>query len=243
MDSLQKKFVSLLLNSKKIVAITGAGISTSAGIPDFRGPNGLYSRKDIPAEQLFDIDYFRTDPSLFYSHINDLWEPFVSAKPTIAHCALASLEVKGILDVVITQNIDGLHHKAGSKNVISAHGNFEEFICMSCGKTTTDIESIRKVVVAKQIPRCSCNGVLKPQVVFFGEAVLGMDRAVASVSHADLLLVVGSSLVVHPVASLPRYKKQDTPLVIINKGDTPYDAYADIKIESDIDSVFLEIDK
>jgi NAD-dependent deacetylase len=231
----------LLSKSKKIVALTGAGISTSAGIPDFRGPHGLYSRKDVPAELLFDIGHFRKDPSLFYSFIGELWESFLTAKPSIAHKTLAALEKKGALSAVVTQNIDGLHHRAGSRNVIPVHGDFESFICVTCGSKTEDVMNIFAQVKEKKIPYCACGGVMKPNVVFFGEPVFGMNAAIEFVQSADLMLVIGSSLAVFPAASLIHYKPHNCPLVIINKGETPNDREAAIKIEDDIDSIFSKL--
>jgi NAD-dependent deacetylase len=231
----------LLSKSKRIVALTGAGISTSSGIPDFRGPNGLYSRKEIPAELLFDIDYFRKDPSLFYSHIGELWDLFMKAEPSIAHKSLSRLEQQGILSAVITQNIDGLHHKAGSRNVIPVHGDFESFFCIRCGFRTDDIQDIFSLVARKEIPRCSCGGVMKPNVIFFGEPVFGMDAAVEFVKRADLMMVIGSSLVVFPAASLTQYRSDTCSLVILNKGETPDDRKAVLKIDEDIDSVFSQL--
>jgi NAD-dependent deacetylase len=230
----------LYRSSRRIAVITGAGISTNCGIPDFRGPNGLYSRKDIPAELLFDIDYFRKDPTLFYTHIGVLWESFVTAEPSPAHKILAGDEQEGKVSV-ITQNIDGLHQKAGSKKIVSAHGDFTSFYCMSCGEETTDIKHIYTDTLGKKVPRCACGGVMKPRVVFFGEGIIGMDVALRWVQEADFVLVIGSSLQVYPVASLPLSRKKGVPLAIINKGRTGYDEHADIKLDDDIDKVMIEI--
>jgi NAD-dependent deacetylase len=239
-DSL-KKLSDLLSISNSIVVITGAGISTNAGIPDFRGPNGLYHRKDIPAEKLFDIDYFLKDPELFYRYIGTLWDSFVSAVPTITHEFLALLEHNGKIHTIITQNIDGLHRKAGSKNVIPAHGDFTMFVCLACRKTFTDIALIREQIGQGNVPLCRCGGVLKPCVVFFGESIIGMDESIDAVHAADCIVAIGTSLVVHPIASLPRMRKSGVPLIIINKGETGYDHEADLKIEDDIDQVFIKI--
>jgi NAD-dependent deacetylase len=225
-------------NANRIAVITGAGISTNSGIPDFRGPNGLYSRKDIPAELLFDISYFYSDPSLFYTHIGALWESFLEAEPTLTHKVLARLEEMGKVSAIITQNIDGLHQKAGSKKIISAHGDFTQFQCTSCSAMYSDLTDIIPAVLQKKIPHCTCGGVLKPRVVFFGESIIGMEKAEKEIEHADLLLVIGSSLLVYPVASFPVFRCDSTPLVIINKGDTPYDSQANLKIDDDIDSAF-----
>lgn len=235
-DDLKK----LYQTSRKTAVITGAGISTNCGIPDFRGPKGLYSRKDIPAELLFDIDYFHKDPSLFYTHIGVLWESFVKADPSPAHKILADPATKDRIKI-ITQNIDGLHQKAGSEKIVSAHGDFTSFYCTSCRKESSDISGIYAVTLSRQVPKCSCGGVMKPRVVFFGEGIIGMDTALRWIEEADFVLVIGSSLQVYPVASLPLSRKSSVPLAIINKGQTGYDAHADIKIDDDIDKVMTEI--
>jgi NAD-dependent deacetylase len=232
-----------IADAKQIAVITGAGISTNSGIPDFRGPNGLYSRKDIPAELLFDVSYFHKDPSLFYTHIGSLWEAFLKAEPTRTHFLLAKLENMGKISVIITQNIDGLHQKAGSKKIISAHGDFTQFYCTSCSTVYSDLSEIITTVLQNNIPYCACGGVLKPRVVFFGEPIIGMEKAEKEIEQADLLLVIGSSLVVYPVASFPVFRKNNTPFIIVNKGDTPYDNQANLKIDDDIDSVFSVMNK
>jgi len=238
MNSHIENAVSILLKSHNMVIITGAGISTNAGIPDFRGPGGLYSRKDIPAENLFDIDYFYRDPSLFYTNIGELIDSFVTAVPTQSHITIADLEHSGKLLLTVTQNIDGLHQRAGSRKIICAHGDFSEFYCIHCGTATIDTAPIFDTIRTKRIPYCSCGGVMKPRVVFFGEGVIGMNESMEAISHADCVLVAGSSLVVHPVASLPKYRNSGTPLIIVNRGETPYDSSADFKIETDTDDFF-----
>jgi NAD-dependent deacetylase len=229
-------FNSIISSSLRITALTGAGISTSAGIPDFRGPNGLYSRKDIPAELIFDIDHFRHNPSLFYTHIGALWKSFVEAAPTVGHSFLAKLEKKGKLLGVITQNIDGLHEKAGSKTVIPIHGDFRSFYCITCGERTHELEKIFEETLQCRVPLCaSCGGTMKPSVVFFGEQVLGMEKSVKLISSADTVLVIGSSLVVNPAAILPQYRKKSSKLLIINMGRTYLDDEADCVVDEGID--------
>jgi NAD-dependent deacetylase len=169
-----------------------------------------------------------------------LWESFVTAEPSLAHKILAVGEHEGKISV-ITQNIDGLHQKAGSKKIVSAHGDFTSFYCTSCGFETTDITGIYRETLDKKVPRCSCGGVMKPRVVFFGEGIIGMDAALRLVQDADFVLVIGSSLQVYPVASLPLSRKKGVSLAIINKGRTGYDEHADIKLDDDIDKVMIEI--
>jgi len=233
-----KTALDYIRNAGRITVITGAGISTNAGIPDFRGPNGLYARMDIPADKLFDIDWFYRDPSLFYTHIGELIDSFLKAVPTPSHFAIAELEKCGKLSLTVTQNIDGLHQRAGSENIICAHGDFSEFYCIKCGFSTTDTSSVFKTIREKHIPYCECGGVMKPRVVFFGEGIIGMNESVEAVAHSDCILIAGSSLVVHPVASLPRYKNPGTPLVIVNRGETPYDGIAAAKVDIDTDEFF-----
>ena len=236
----EEKFDEIIASSGRIAALTGAGISTSAGIPDFRGPNGLYSRKDIPAELLFDIDHFRKDPTLFYTHIGPFWKSFMDAEPTTGHRFLAKLEAEGKLSGIVTQNIDGLHEKAGSKHVIPIHGDFRSFACVKCGRTADDIGGVFETAMKAEVPRCgACGGAMKPAVVFFGEQVIGVDEAVDLMRSADAVLVIGSSLVVYPAAALPRYRDEHAKLVIMNKGATYLDREADCAIDGDIDS-FLE---
>ena len=233
-------FDKIISGSKRIAALTGAGISTSAGIPDFRGPKGLYSRRDIPAELIFDIDHFRRDPSLFYTHIGPLWKSFVEASPTEGHRFLARLESDGKLAGIITQNIDGLHEKAGSKKVIPIHGDFRSFICVKCGSSTEELDAVFETTMEGDVPRCKkCGGALKPAVVFFGEQVNGVEEAVELMRSADAVLVIGSSLVVYPAAALPRYRSSQAKLVIMNRGATYLDNKADCVIDEDIDT-FLE---
>lgn len=228
---------TLIRDSKHIVALTGAGISTSAGIPDFRGPDGLYSRKEIPVNDLFDIDYFRHDPNLFYSNIGDFWDLCLKADPTPAHAFLKKLEDTGKLKLLVTQNIDGLHRKAGSVNLIEIHGNFNNFYCVKCRSGRVYDYELESRILSGRIPICSeCGGTLKPSVVFFGEGVIGFDDAVIEAQKCDLFLSIGSSMVVNPAAAIADYISAKTALVIINKGDTPYDNRADLKIEEDIDN-------
>jgi NAD-dependent deacetylase len=232
----------IISSSQRIAILSGAGISTSAGIPDFRGPNGLYSRKDIPAELLFDIGYFRKDPSLFYHHIYPLWKSFRSADPTKAHYYLADLEKKGKIAGIITQNIDALHEKAGSVSVIPIHGDFDTFICISCGERSTAIDMIFNKVENGEIPKClRCGNTIKPSVVFFGEAVNGFDKAEAVIRSADCIIIIGSSLNVYPAATLPKVRSAGSKLIIINKGETYLDGNADCVIDDDIDTAVESI--
>ncbi len=229
--------MELIGKSQYIVALTGAGISTRSGIPDFRGPKGIYSRGDIPGEQLFDIKIFRENPSLFYTHIGELFEGSLNAQPSLGHRFLKKLEDLGKLKCVITQNIDGLHHKAGNTNIISVHGDFENFVDLE----TNELEPVNDKIIAairkKQVPKNKAGHVLKPNIVFFGEPVSGLEKALTEVQKADLLICMGTSLQVYPVAQLPGYLTDETKLVIMNQGSTPYDKDADLVLDMDIEEI------
>lgn len=238
------KLIKSISNSNHITVITGAGISTSAGIPDFRGPNGLYSMKNIDTDKIFDINYFHKNPSYFYSIISEFWLNCLTTRPTKAHDFFVKLDNIGKLNVLITQNIDGLHAKAGSKNIIRAHGSFDKMHCIKCGLSLKTDNLIIDKISKKIIPYCNkCGGVLKPDVVFFGEPIHGIDIAIEKLKNTDLLLAVGTSLMVYPIASLPNYIANNCKFIIINKGATAYDSICSFKIEGDIDQTFKYLDK
>ncbi|MDW7732101.1 MAG: NAD-dependent protein deacylase [Methanolobus sp.] len=226
------RFIKLLTGSKHCVFLSGAGISTLSGIPDFRGSNGIYNKFD--ADKIFDIDYFHADPGYFYSHSKDFIYNVDEKEPNIIHYVLARLERMGVVKSVITQNIDILHQKAGSKNVIEIHGSPKENTCLSCGKVFS-YGYIAKIVWEDQVPKCDkCSGLIKPNIIFFGEMLdqKTIMKAVDESSRADLFVVVGSSLVVHPAASLPFNSiRNKGKLVIVNNMPTPLDEYATLKYE------------
>ncbi|MEJ5285081.1 MAG: NAD-dependent protein deacylase [Brevinematia bacterium] len=233
--------MDLIVKSNYIVALTGAGISTNSGIPDFRGPKGLY-RENTEFEKLFSIEYFREHPDFFYSNFYEMFDKIVNAKPNKGHFFLKKLEDMGKLKVVITQNIDGLHKKAGNTNVIELHGNLEKFICISCyHQIECNTELYKKAIekmLNKDVPHCEkCNGILKPDVVFFGEYVHDLEKALTEVQKADLLITIGTSLTVYPASTLPSYIDEKAKLVIINKEPTPYDEKSKAVINEDIDFV------
>jgi NAD-dependent deacetylase len=235
-------FMDLIMKSHYIVALTGAGISTNAGIPDFRGPNGLYNRKDIPSDKIFDFEYFKEDPSLFYTHIHELISLFDKAKPTKGHLLLKKLEDLGKLKTVVTQNIDGLHQKAGNTNVIELHGNFEKFYCINCNNEVLSDNPVYKDILSsvksRKVPKCEkCGNAMKPNVVFFGEYVRDLEKALTEVQKGDMLICIGTSLTVYPAAMLPGYLHDQSKLVIINQQDTPYDEKAKVVLHEDIDGV------
>jgi len=240
-----KELLSLLKQSSYTVAFTGAGVSTLAGISDFRGRNGLYNRKDIDAEKIFDISYFRQDPSYFYIKSRDFIYNLSEKTPALVHTELARLENLGIIKAVITQNIDLLHQKAGSKRVIELHGSPSIHHCLSCGKSY-GFEIIAKLVREEEIPRCEkCGGIIKPDITFFGEMLpmKAFEEALEESSKAGLMLVLGSSLTVYPAASIPvNTLSHGGDLVIVNDMETPLDGKAHLRYR-DLEEVFAFINK
>jgi NAD-dependent deacetylase len=234
--------MELIVKSNYIVALTGAGISTNSGIPDFRGPRGLYARKDIPFERLFSIDYFKENPSFFYENFAEVLNLIINALPNKGHYFLKKLEDLGKLKCVVTQNIDGLHRKAKNSNVIELHGNLEKFVCINCLKDfpspSEEYNNFLTLAMNKKVPECpECKGTLKPDVVFFGEYVHDLEKALTEVQKADLLITLGTSLTVYPASTLPSYIGEKAKLIIINNQETPYDEVATVVINEDIDTV------
>lgn len=228
-----KELIEKLKNSHHVVALTGAGVSTASGIPDFRSPGGVYSKYP---EYVFDIDYFCTDPSGFYRFWKEALLPMNQAKPNSVHLLLAELERLGFLKAIITQNIDRLHQKAGSKNVIELHGNIHEHYCVKCGKEYS-IDEVKELLYANPVPYCSCSGLIRPNIVFFGENLpsSALNEAMKHARNCDLMVVLGSSLVVYPAAQLPIIAKEhNATLFIVNRGKTGLDGLADLKIEVDL---------
>ncbi len=201
--------------ASRVVALTGAGVSTAAGIPDFRGPNGLYVTRRYDPDRVFDISAFRLDPLPFFEFTRDFLGVVEALEPTSTHRFLAALEDVGKLNALITQNIDPLHQRAGSRRVTAVHGGYWTSRCLGCGQAYT-LDQMRVKVERERVPRCACGGVVKPDVVFFGEMVRGLDEALASIAASDLLLVLGSSLTVSPAAWLP--ESAGGAVVVVNRG-------------------------
>ena len=230
------QLLQLLRSSKRLVAFTGAGVSTLSGLRDFRGPQGLY--KDVDADKIFDLETFHQDPDFFYQHT---WEMLYQeqAQPSLVHNLLSEWERQGRLLSVITQNIDRLHTRAGSQKVREVHGSPETHHCLVCGReysfSVVKAELMRQRTVSNKLsaPRCSCGGVLKPDITFFGESLpeAAWEAAWNDVLQADLFLLLGSSLVVQPAGQLPRMIKPSTPLIIINQGQTPLDSRATFRAD------------
>ena len=234
-----KKLVSM---SDQIVAFTGAGFSAESGISTFRGAGGLWSKYD--PNIYANIDIFMQDSTYYWSFFRDERYPVIKkAKPNAGHYALVKLEKLGKLYRVITQNIDGLHQVAGSSDVIELHGNTRKINCLSCGKTYT-MDETYKLLQKELPPKCSCGGNLKPGTILFGEPLprVALDMAMVTSKNCDLFLVLGSSLVVHPAASMPRIaKKNGAVLVIVNIDPTPLDEMADIVINDSVSKVLSKL--
>lgn len=222
----------LIQESRYCVAFTGAGVSTFSGIRDFRGKNGLY--KDQNAEKIFDIEVFREDPSFYYHATKDFIYNLDDKEPSVVHRVLAAMEGRHWLKAVITQNIDLLHQKAGSKEVIEIHGSPALHRCPSCN-AAKDFASVAALVKAGALPRCErCGSVLKPEITFFGETLPSdaLRKARNEAVNADLMLVLGSSLLVYPAASLPHYTLDSGgEIVVVNDMPTHLDRRARLKFD------------
>jgi NAD-dependent deacetylase len=233
------KLFNLIQKAKHLVALTGAGVSTLSGIRDFRGKNGLYNEMD--AEKIFDIDYFEKDPSLYYTQAGSFIYNIDEKEASIVHIVLGELEKRGFLKALITQNIDLLHQKGGSKNVIEIHGSPKVHYCLHCAGVRVGFEEAAAVVRKGEMPKCpKCGRVLKPAITFFGES-LPMDalrEAVSESQKADLMLVLGTSLTVYPAASMPDYTlRSGGKIVIVNNMPTPQDGRAELCFD-DLGTVF-----
>lgn len=221
--------------SRNIVFFGGAGVSTESGIPDFRSVDGLYHQKyDFPPEEILSHTFFTERPKEFWRFYRDKLLP-LDAKPNAAHRKLAELERAGRLSAVITQNIDGLHQKAGSRRVLELHGSVWRNSCMKCGKRWT-AEQVR--ACPDEVPRCECGGRIKPDVVLYEEGLDGnvLSAAVAALRRADLCIVAGTSLTVYPAAGLLNCFR-GRHLVLINRDETPMDGEADLVLHQKVGEV------
>lgn len=228
-SKLIEEAANILVNAKHAIAFTGAGISTESGIPDFRGPQGLW--KQVSPE-VATIDYFLEHPKEFWLFYRMRMSALFTAKPNKAHYAVAELERMGVIKAVVTQNVDGLHQAAGSGNVIELHGTMKRAVCVACGRVYPMEEVVRKIDGGQIPPLCdACGGVLKPDVVLFGEPVKDFDRARELAFMSDAVLVIGSSLTVYPAAYIPIFvKEMGGKVIIINMEPTELDYLADVSI-------------
>lgn len=237
MDKIEK-LQTLIDKAKNIVFFGGAGVSTESGIKDFRSKDGLYSQKfDYPPEVYLSRSFFNQHPDLFYQFYREKLN-CLEAKPNICHNYLVKLENEGKLSAIITQNIDGLHEKAGSKKVLQIHGTIYKNHCLNCHK----FYEAEVVFNSKGIPRCSCGGIIKPDVVLYEE---NLDenmiiKAIDAIKNCDLLIVAGTSLVVYPAASFINYYRGNN-LVIINKDITSFDKKANLVINDSLGNVFSKL--
>jgi NAD-dependent deacetylase len=232
-----ERLAELLGQSLRAVALTGAGVSVPSGIPDFRTPEtGLWEKVD-PME-VAHISVFERDPERFWSYYRPRFQALGDKQPNRAHEALAELERRGLIEGVITQNIDRLHRAAGSENVIEVHGSIETSSCLDC-EASFELDEVDDLFDARGVAICShCGAAVKPDVVLFGELLPeeAMARATELAEGAELMLCVGSSLAVHPVAGLPQLTLANAgALAIVTKGETPYDRDAELKLGGEVD--------
>lgn len=232
-----ERLAELLGRSRRAVALTGAGVSVPSGIPDFRTPEtGMWAKVD--PMKVAHISVFERDPERFWSYYRPRFQSLGDKAPNRAHEVLAQLERRGLIEGVITQNIDRLHRAAGSENVVEVHGSIETSSCLACG-ATFHLDAVEDLFDERGVAVCaSCGDAVKPDVVLFGEMLPAeaIERASELAEEADLMLCVGSSLVVHPVAGLPQLTlAEGGRLAIVTKGETPYDGDAELKLEGEVD--------
>jgi NAD-dependent deacetylase len=232
------RLAELLRSAGRVVALTGAGISVPSGIPDFRSPGtGLWA--DVDPMEVAHIDVFLRDPQRFWHFYGERFAMLRDKRPNGAHAALVELERRGLLDAVVTQNIDGLHRAAGTSDLIEVHGTIGTSSCLSCGERV-ELDEVRARLEAAvdRVPRCAaCGSPLKPDVVLFGEMLpeAALSRASALAAEADVLLCVGSSLEVFPVAQLPEITlAAGGSVALVTMGPTPYDGRAAVKLDGDV---------
>lgn len=238
MEDKIEKFKKLVDESNNIVFFGGAGVSTESGIPDFRSKDGLYNQKyKYPPEEILSHTFFMNNTEEFFefykSKMNSL-----KYSPNITHIKLTELEKKNKLKAIITQNIDGLHQKAGSKNVLELHGSVLRNYCMKCGK----FYDAKYVFESEGVPKCTCGGIIKPDVVLYEEGLNEetLENAVKAIYEADLFIVAGTSLTVYPASGLIRYYKGNK-LVLINRDKTPFDNIANLVINESLGKVFKNL--
>jgi len=229
-----------IADAGSIAVLTGAGISTASGIPDFRSASGIYS--DDKNVNVFDLDAFSRDPSIFYTFAREFYPQVRDAQPNAAHRTLAEWQRRGKDVTVVTQNVDDYHQRAGSDPVYTVHGNYIHSTCLNCSDKV-ETAALFPMVEQGDIPHCRCGGIYKPDITFFGEMLPEYDwnAAVQAISEADLVLVLGTSLAVYPAASLPGYRRWNARLAIVNRDPTPLDHDASLVIHEDLCDVMESV--
>ena len=238
MENKIQQLKKLIDESNNIVFFGGAGVSTESGIPDFRSKDGLYNQKyKYPPEEILSNTFFMNDTEEFYKFYKDKLNS-LKYEPNITHIKLAELEQKGKLKAVITQNIDGLHQKANTKNVLELHGSVLRNYCMRCHK----FFDAQHVFNSTGIPKCECGGIIKPDVVLYEEPLNDevVEESIRAIRNADLMIVGGTSLTVYPASVLINYFRGKN-LVLINRDATPYDGRANLVINESLGDVFKEV--
>ncbi len=227
---------------KNTVILTGAGVSTDSGISDFRSADGVYARWD--SSKVFDIDYFKQNPKYFFDFAREELYRFSDKQPNITHEIITRWEHEGFLKACITQNIDMLHQRAGTRNVLEIHGSIEHAHCMRCHRGY-DIVQMQEMLFSHEVPLCECGGIIKPDIVFFGE-MLPQREISASFEYAadcELFIAIGTSLAVYPAASLPLAAKENgAKLVIVNREPTPLDSLADEVFHGELKDIMSALD-
>ncbi|MBI9100779.1 MAG: NAD-dependent protein deacylase [Spirochaetales bacterium] len=238
-----ERLIETLRKAEYCVVFTGAGVSTLSGIQDFRGKDGLYKEKD--SDKLFDINWFDRDPSYYYDWARGAIYNLSEREPNIIHKQIARMEKEGVVKSVITQNIDLLHQKGGSKDVIEIHGTPLTHSCRSCGRKTT-FEKIVDQLKTKNIPKCKkCGGIMKPDITFFGESLppKALQKAIEESRKADLMIILGTSLWVQPAAGIPINTLQaGGQIIIANNMKTPLDDQA-LLLYQDLEELFIYINE
>jgi len=231
------KLKEIIKNSNNIVFFGGAGVSTESGIPDFRSKDGLYNQKyDYPPEEILSHTFFYNNTEYFYKFYKDKMNS-IDIEPNITHLKLKELQEKGKLKCIITQNIDGLDIKAGSKNVLEIHGSIYRNYCVKCNK----FYSAQDIFKSSTIPKCECGGIIKPDVVLYEEPLNEtFERSIEYIRKCDTLIVAGTSLTVYPAASLIRYFNGKN-LILINKDKTKYDELATLVFNQNMSDIFKEL--
>ena len=236
-----ERFAEFLRNAERIAVLSGAGISTESGIPDFRSTGSLYH---TTSAEIFDIDFFQRHPEQFYTAIAPVYRAILAAEPNAGHLALAELEKRHQKRVmIVTQNIDSLHNKAGSSEVAEIHGTFRTLTCLNCEKQFDAVGFQASLATGAVLCCPDCGGLLKPDITFYGEELPFAPFAAAqrAMWEARLLLVLGTSLVVHPAASLPRECDSGIPYVIVNKTETWFDDRCDLVFHDSIGKVLSDV--